>query len=53
MAKSTMPAASPSSPSIILIALDNAITATIVIGIENMPSCKGYETPKDHQNSRV
>ena len=46
MAKSTIPPASPSSPSIILIALVNAITAIIVIGIDNMPSSKGYETPK-------
>ena len=46
IAKSTTPAASPSSPSIILIALVNAITEIIVIGIDNIPNSKGYETPK-------
>ena len=51
MAKITIPAASPSSPSIILIALVNAITPIIVIGIDNMPSSKGYKTPKNYQNS--
>ena len=46
IAKKIIPAASPSSPSIILIALVRAITAIIVTGIENIPNSKGYELPK-------
>ena len=46
IAKSTIIDASPSIPSIILIALVNAITPINVIGIDNIPSSKGYEIPK-------
>ena len=46
IAKSTILEASPSTPSIILIALVNAITPIIVIGIDDIPSSRGYETPK-------
>ena len=42
----TTPAATPSSPSIMLIALVKPTTAIIVIGTENMPNSKGYGIPK-------